>query len=84
MARDASTYRAARRNLCIRDQHQMWGRNWYYGEMPDPIYRTVIRRGISKYHPLKQLRESWVNWKAATKAARDALKAPMRFAARGR
>lgn len=30
MARDASTYRGARRNYCIRERHLMWGPDWYY------------------------------------------------------
>jgi hypothetical protein len=30
MSRDASTYRGARRNRCIRKEKMVWGPAWYY------------------------------------------------------
>lgn len=46
MAREASTYRGARRNFCIRDRKMVWGPDWYYGQhrnVPDWALEKVGR-----------------------------------------
>ncbi len=39
MARDQATYRSARRNRCIRQEHGVWGSDWYYVQHKKEVHR---------------------------------------------
>jgi len=59
MARAASSYRAARRNECLRGETRgIWGSPRFYHPEFEPKRRriTVLWRRPSKYHPLADAR----------------------------
>ena len=59
MARIASSYRAARRNECLRGETRgIWGSpRFYYPEFEPKRWRvTMLSRRPSKYHPLADAR----------------------------
>lgn len=48
MARDASTYRGARRNYCIRERKMMWGPDWYYSGHNKDAHKVIPWDGRAK------------------------------------
>jgi hypothetical protein len=63
MARDAFTYRAARRNDCLRRTRPgVWGDHLYYSQHRATYHRrTVLSRRPSRYHPLAAIGEYLVS-----------------------
>ena len=83
MAREADTYRAARRNAC-RELTAVWGPNWYFARHDHAAmvsagkYRraTILKRAPSRYHPIASIRDAFPKVAKATASfiARTALR----------